>query len=67
MRHLNEEMHRRWKEHRAKSSGSLPSLVIKIALLILVIWIIVNLRPGKGKFKNLFPNDQTTQPIKGAK
>jgi hypothetical protein len=65
MKQIKEEMHRKWKERRQNTAGNWSSLIIKIALLILIVWLMFNIKSGRLRsFKNLFLNKQTTQQLK---
>jgi hypothetical protein len=62
MKNIQEEMRRKWKERRQNSAGSWSSLIIKIALLVLVIWLIINFSSSHGNYlKNFFMNQDSTQ------
>ncbi len=68
MKYLKDEIQNRWKDHRQNSSGTWSGMIIKIALLVLVVWLISNMQPGKGYFlKNFLKSNQVTQPSKGTK
>lgn len=50
MKEIKEALQNRLKEHRQNVAGNWSSLIIKIALLVLLIWLIANYRNGYDKY-----------------
>jgi hypothetical protein len=42
MKFLKDELDQRWKEHRQNAVGTWSGLIVKIALLLVVIYLLVN-------------------------
>jgi|WetSurMetagenome_2_1015567.scaffolds.fasta_scaffold329067_2 hypothetical protein len=68
MKFLNEELKRRYEQRRQYAVTNWAGLIVKIALLVLVVYLITHFGTGKSNLiKNYFKNKQTSEQQKEAK
>ncbi|HNX00584.1 MAG TPA: hypothetical protein PLE74_00125 [Candidatus Cloacimonadota bacterium] len=60
MKEIKEELHRRWRLHRQSSAGKWSSLIVRIALLALVIWLMLHYKSGIEKFQQIHQHAKKT-------